>query len=133
MTILSLPRLVRSSLLLFSSFFFLTSFFTLRLSLSQKRLAKEARDLEIQLKNPVSSKKPKEPTAKPVRGRGEASFYRVTCKVLFALLIFSLSPSLLPLIPFFLPCRIMEKECHMMIYLICLGEVSCILNCVAFP
>ncbi|XP_074290062.1 DNA topoisomerase 6 subunit B-like [Silene latifolia] len=46
----------------------------------QKRLVKEARDQEIQAKNAASGKKFKEPTARPIKGRGEASFYRVTCK-----------------------------------------------------
>lgn len=48
----------------------------------QKRLAKEARALELQAKNAALGKKVKEPSAtKGARGRGEASFYRVTCKV----------------------------------------------------
>lgn len=48
----------------------------------QKRLAKEARNQEIQAKNAALGKKVKEPAApKAARGRGEASFYRVTCKV----------------------------------------------------
>lgn len=50
----------------------------------QKRLAKEARNQEIQAKNAALGKKAKEPTpAKAIKGRGEASFYRVTCKVWF--------------------------------------------------
>lgn len=50
----------------------------------QKRLAKEARAQEIQAKNAALGKKIKEPQApKTVKGRGEASFYRVTCKVWF--------------------------------------------------
>lgn len=47
----------------------------------EKRLAKEARAQEIQAKNASAGKKVKESAAsKSVRGRGEASFYRVTCK-----------------------------------------------------
>ncbi|XAR69882.1 DNA topoisomerase (ATP-hydrolyzing) [Bertholletia excelsa] len=47
----------------------------------EKRLAKEARNQEIQAKNAALGKKVKEPAApKAIRGRGEASFYRVTCK-----------------------------------------------------
>ncbi|XP_048137431.1 DNA topoisomerase 6 subunit B isoform X3 [Rhodamnia argentea] len=47
----------------------------------EKRLAKEARNQEIQAKNAALGKKVKEPTpAKAMKGRGEASFYRVTCK-----------------------------------------------------
>ncbi|KAI3520447.1 hypothetical protein L1887_09877 [Cichorium endivia] len=47
----------------------------------EKRLAKEARFQEIQAKNSALGKKVKEPTAgKAMKGRGEASFYRVTCK-----------------------------------------------------
>ncbi|XP_065866016.1 DNA topoisomerase 6 subunit B isoform X1 [Euphorbia lathyris] len=47
----------------------------------EKRLAKEARTQEIQAKNAGSGKKSKEqPAAKGMKGRGEASFYRVTCK-----------------------------------------------------
>lgn len=50
--------------------------------LSQKRLAKEARAQEIQAKNAALGKKGREPAAsKGMKGRGEASFYRVTCKV----------------------------------------------------
>lgn len=48
----------------------------------QKRLAKEARAQEQQAKNAALGKKVKEPSAtKGVKGRGEASFYRVSCKV----------------------------------------------------
>lgn len=48
----------------------------------QKRLAKEARAQEIQAKNAAIGKKVKEAAAsKGIKGRGEASFYRVTCKV----------------------------------------------------
>lgn len=48
----------------------------------QKRLAKEARAQEIQAKNAALGKKVKEtPAPKGIKGRGEASFYRVTCKV----------------------------------------------------
>lgn len=48
----------------------------------QKRLAKEARAQEIQAKNAALGKKAKEtPASKGIKGRGEASFYRVTCKV----------------------------------------------------
>ncbi|XWS28256.1 hypothetical protein CRYUN_Cryun25bG0050900 [Craigia yunnanensis] len=47
----------------------------------EKRLAREARAQEIQAKNASLGKKFKEPAApKGVKGRGEASFYRVTCK-----------------------------------------------------
>ncbi|GMH10304.1 hypothetical protein Nepgr_012145 [Nepenthes gracilis] len=47
----------------------------------EKRLAKEARDQEIQAKNSALGKKIKEPSAaKTIKGRGGASFYRVTCK-----------------------------------------------------
>ncbi|XP_054812104.1 DNA topoisomerase 6 subunit B isoform X3 [Prosopis cineraria] len=47
----------------------------------EKRLAKEARAQEIQTKNAALRKKVKEPVAsKGIKGRGEASFYRVTCK-----------------------------------------------------
>lgn len=48
----------------------------------QRRLAKEARAQEIQAKNAALGKKVKDtPASKGVKGRGEASFYRVTCKV----------------------------------------------------
>ena len=48
----------------------------------QRRLAKEAKAQEIQAKNAALGKKVKETTAsKGMKGRGEASFYRVTCKV----------------------------------------------------
>jgi len=48
----------------------------------QKRLAKEARAQEMQAKNAALGKKVKETHAPKVgKGRGEASFYRVTCKV----------------------------------------------------
>lgn len=48
----------------------------------QKRLAKEARAQEIQAKNAALGKKAREQSAaKGMKGRGEASFYRVTCKV----------------------------------------------------
>ncbi|XP_022754303.1 DNA topoisomerase 6 subunit B isoform X2 [Durio zibethinus] len=47
----------------------------------EKRLAKEARALEMQAKNAALGKKVKEHVVpKSVKGRGEASFYRVTCK-----------------------------------------------------
>lgn len=47
----------------------------------EKRLAKEARDQEIQAKNTTLGKKLKEtPASKAVKGRGDASFFRVTCK-----------------------------------------------------
>ncbi|KAK3015480.1 hypothetical protein RJ639_005785 [Escallonia herrerae] len=47
----------------------------------EKRLAKEARVQEIQAKNAALGKKVKEQVAiKAIKGRGEASFYRVTCK-----------------------------------------------------
>ncbi|XP_021728920.1 DNA topoisomerase 6 subunit B-like isoform X1 [Chenopodium quinoa] len=46
----------------------------------EKRLAKEARDLEIHAKNAALGKKVKETAAKASKGRGEASFFRVICK-----------------------------------------------------
>ncbi|THU59228.1 hypothetical protein C4D60_Mb03t22750 [Musa balbisiana] len=47
----------------------------------EKRLAKEARMQEIQAKNVAVGKKLKEPPAiKSGKGRGEASFFKVTCK-----------------------------------------------------
>ncbi|KAM7497260.1 hypothetical protein LguiA_021674 [Lonicera macranthoides] len=47
----------------------------------EKRLAKEARIQEIQARNAALGKKVKDPTSsKAIKGRGEASFYRVTCK-----------------------------------------------------
>ncbi|OVA06658.1 Histidine kinase-like ATPase [Macleaya cordata] len=47
----------------------------------EKRLAKEARDQENQAKNAALGKKVKEPAPlKGIKGRGEASFFRVTCK-----------------------------------------------------
>ncbi|KAK1305632.1 DNA topoisomerase 6 subunit B [Acorus calamus] len=47
----------------------------------EKRLAKEARLQEIQTKNAALGKKVKEVSSlKGLKGRGEASFYRVTCK-----------------------------------------------------
>ncbi|GAB2218350.1 hypothetical protein Droror1_Dr00001570 [Drosera rotundifolia] len=47
----------------------------------EKRLAKAARDQEIQEKNVALGKKVKETSAvRAMKGRGEASFYRVTCK-----------------------------------------------------
>ncbi|CAL1409504.1 unnamed protein product [Linum trigynum] len=47
----------------------------------ERRLAKEARAQEIQAKNAASGKKVKEQSAgKGMKGRGEGSFYRVTCK-----------------------------------------------------
>ncbi|KAH0655376.1 hypothetical protein KY285_030258 [Solanum tuberosum] len=47
----------------------------------EKRLANEARVLEIQAKNVALGKKVKDPAAtKAVKGR-EATYYRVTCKV----------------------------------------------------
>lgn len=46
----------------------------------EKRLAKQARDQEIQAKNAALGKKVKESASKTIRGRGEASFYRVICK-----------------------------------------------------
>ncbi|OAY68721.1 DNA topoisomerase 6 subunit B [Ananas comosus] len=47
----------------------------------EKRLAKEARVQEIQAKNIALGKKFKEPsTAKGAKSRGEAAFFRVTCK-----------------------------------------------------
>ncbi|KAH0662134.1 hypothetical protein KY284_027065 [Solanum tuberosum] len=63
---------------------------------SKKRLAKEARVLEIQEKNVALGKNVKDPAAtKAAKGR-EALYYRVTCN---------------------------EEECHMMISRICLYEV----------
>lgn len=50
--------------------------------LLKKRLAKEARIQEMQVKNAALGKKVKESTAvKAIKGRGEASYYKVTCKV----------------------------------------------------
>ncbi|KAK7290950.1 hypothetical protein RIF29_05759 [Crotalaria pallida] len=47
----------------------------------EKRLANEALAQEIQAKNATLGKKVKEVSAsKDIKGRGEASFYRVTCK-----------------------------------------------------
>ncbi|KAF5748777.1 DNA topoisomerase 6 subunit B isoform X1 [Tripterygium wilfordii] len=47
----------------------------------EKRLAKEARAQEIQAKHIALGKKVKDlPTSKSMKGRGEASFYRVICK-----------------------------------------------------
>lgn len=47
----------------------------------EKRLAKEARAQEIQAKNALLGKKVKEtPASKGMKGRGDASFYRVICK-----------------------------------------------------
>ncbi|KAL2940882.1 DNA topoisomerase 6 subunit B [Bienertia sinuspersici] len=46
----------------------------------EKRLAKEAREQEIQAKSAASGKKVKESAAKASKGRGEASFFRVICK-----------------------------------------------------
>ncbi|GMI84168.1 topoisomerase 6 subunit B, ROOT HAIRLESS 3, ELONGATED HYPOCOTYL 6, HARLEQUIN [Hibiscus trionum] len=47
----------------------------------EKRLAKEARAQELQAKNAALGKKVKEhAVSKGAKGRGEASFYRVTCK-----------------------------------------------------
>lgn len=47
----------------------------------EKRLAKEARAQEIQAKNAALGKKVKEhAVSKSSKGRGEASFYRVTCR-----------------------------------------------------
>ncbi|KAG9450651.1 hypothetical protein H6P81_010616 [Aristolochia fimbriata] len=47
----------------------------------EKRLVKEARELEIQARNAALGKKLKEtPALKVIKGRGEASFYKVTCK-----------------------------------------------------
>ncbi|KAK2371129.1 DNA topoisomerase 6 subunit B [Trifolium repens] len=47
----------------------------------EKRLAKEARAQELQAKNASLGKKVKDtPASKGIKGRGEASFYRVTCK-----------------------------------------------------
>uniref|UniRef100_M1BFG7 DNA topoisomerase 6 subunit B n=1 Tax=Solanum tuberosum TaxID=4113 RepID=M1BFG7_SOLTU len=46
-----------------------------------KRLAKEARVLEIQAKNVALGKKGKDPAATKAAKGMEASYYRVTCKV----------------------------------------------------
>ncbi|XP_062170901.1 DNA topoisomerase 6 subunit B [Alnus glutinosa] len=47
----------------------------------EKRLAKQARAQETQAKNASLGKKVKEPpVSKGMKGRGEASFYKVTCK-----------------------------------------------------
>ncbi|XP_018490667.1 DNA topoisomerase 6 subunit B isoform X1 [Raphanus sativus] len=47
----------------------------------EKRLVKEARASEIQAKNLASGKKNKEPgVSKVLKARGEASYYKVTCK-----------------------------------------------------
>lgn len=46
----------------------------------ERRLAKEARDQEIQAKNAALGKKVKESASRAIKGRGEASFYRVICK-----------------------------------------------------
>ncbi|CAL5200102.1 unnamed protein product [Lathyrus oleraceus] len=47
----------------------------------EKRLAKEARAQELQAKHASLGKKVKDtPASKGIKGRGEASFYRVTCK-----------------------------------------------------
>lgn len=100
----------------------------------KKRLAKEARLQEIQAKNSALGKKVKELTsAKGMKGRGEASFYRVTCKVCSISLHHCISCSIITqksalvvsyVSEIFFSHRIMEEECHMMIYQICLAEVS---------
>lgn len=60
----------------------------------QKRLAKEARFLETQAKNAALGKKTKtQATMKPVKNR-EASYYRVTCKVLIDFTYFLTRPCL---------------------------------------
>lgn len=47
----------------------------------EKRLAKEARNQEMLAKNCTTGKKLKEPpVAKAIKGRGEASYFKVTCK-----------------------------------------------------
>ncbi|XP_043691416.1 DNA topoisomerase 6 subunit B isoform X2 [Telopea speciosissima] len=47
----------------------------------EKRLAKEARDQEVQAKSAALGKKVKEPSVqKSMKGRGETSYFRVTCK-----------------------------------------------------
>lgn len=49
---------------------------------------KEARASEIQAKNLASGKKNKEPgLSKVLKARGEASYYKVTCKVSISLFI----------------------------------------------
>lgn len=112
---------------------------------SQKRLAREARTQEIQAKNAALGKKIKEPTpAKGNKGRGEASFYRVACKVkllfvehilqcymMYHFFFFFLGYSLQAILSNFQTgsadvgpeFRIMEEECHMMISQTCLEEV----------
>lgn len=55
---------------------------TVKLLNTQKRLAKEARFQETQAKNAALGKKVKDTPAARGKGRGEASFFRVTCKVL---------------------------------------------------
>ncbi|KAG5594996.1 hypothetical protein H5410_036228, partial [Solanum commersonii] len=47
----------------------------------EKRLAKQARVLEIQAKNVALGKKVKDPAATKAARSREASYYRVTCKV----------------------------------------------------
>lgn len=49
---------------------------------TQKRLAKEAREQEMLAKSVALGKKVKESAAKVGKGRGEATFFRVICKVL---------------------------------------------------
>lgn len=69
-------------LFLFSPKFVENSSCCLLFSGMQKRLAKEARAQETQAKNATLGKKVKEPpVSKGMKGRGEASFYKVTCKV----------------------------------------------------
>ncbi|XP_068637644.1 DNA topoisomerase 6 subunit B [Aristolochia californica] len=46
----------------------------------EKRLAKEAREQEIQSKKALGKKLKETPGLKGIKGRGEASFYKVTCK-----------------------------------------------------
>jgi predicted membrane protein len=72
-------------LFFFFFFFFFQSYLFTMLSFvfwHQKRLAKQARAQETQAKNASLGKKVKEPpVSKGMKGRGEASFYKVTCKV----------------------------------------------------
>lgn len=84
--------------------------------LFQRRLAKEARIQEMQAKNAALGKKVKESTAtKAFKGRGEASYYKVTCKVWFIyialLLLFSYTRCFVRL------CVFVQKISGMLLYL----------------
>lgn len=91
MMILRQPRLVRCVILLSQQsidYGLCTGKFVLDnetncvVHMLQKRLAKEARIQEMQAKNAALGKKVKESAAvKTIKGRGEASYYKVTCKV----------------------------------------------------